>query len=339
MTSISNYDGEIEAPTTSVNQKNLVYNYDFTHFSNAVYGENSIDYGTPDGWQYNDQGVNGSINFNDQDFEVVIQTSNTSSLMTFKQALNEFPRSESILSNQTISASVYCNITGGSVVIASLTNEINTSSKFHSTSSSADVVFELQLKTGQSLSELIIKLESSSNVAIIKISKIYANIGQLAIPNLPCIVEGVIGETHQYLVTENAPANEISICQEAQELPANMSSLDSVINGRFGAGNTRSFLPDVPGYFMRAWDNGSGVDPNADERTALGSSNTGDKVGTLEEDQFKSHNHAIGFSTSTLLISGEQAPIPTISTISVNTGTRGGDQTRAKNIAELYTIK
>jgi hypothetical protein len=342
MNNINNHSSHFKGLITAVNQNNLVYNYNFLYFSNADYSVKPVNYGTPDGWVYSDPGELGGICYSDE--TVIIKTSNdNNSNMQFKQALNEFPRWESTLSNKTITAKIYINVTAESLVKVSLSDGINTSCESRFSEDINDIIFDLQLQIDENFIELTVLLECQSNEATIKISKIYANIGDIAVENLPCIVQGIIGETKQYLVTENPPANELSLCEQAVELPkVGMSRLNSVINGRFGLSEDgQSLLPDVRGYFMRAWDNGAIIDPDANERKALGKSSTniGDKVGTWQQDIFKEHHHKISFSKSTLIPSGDKIPCYPVIEKQDNTTDEGGNETRSINISELYTIK
>ena len=342
MSKINIHNRHFKSLITAVNQNNLVYNYNFIYFSNADDPINPVKYGTPDGWVYSDSGELGSINYSDE--TVIIKTSNDNkSNMQFKQALNEFPRWKSTLSNKTVTAKIYMNVTAGSLVKASLSDGINTSCESKLSEDINDIVFDLQLKIDENFKQLTILLECQSNEATIKISKIYANIGDVAVENLACIVQGVIGETKQYLITENPPAYELSLCEEAIALPkVGMSRLNSVLNGRFGVNdNGQSLLPDVRGYFMRAWDNGAKIDPDAKQRKALGnqSTNEGDQVGTWQQDIFKEHHHEISFSQATVIASGDKVPFHPVVEKQDDTTDKGGSETRSVNISELYTIK
>lgn len=71
-------------------------------------------------------------------------------------------------------------------------------------------------------------------------------------------------------------------------------------NGSTGEGsgaNTDFNLPDSRGMFLRGWANGSTNDPDRGdrERSATGG-NTGDAVGTTQDDEFKSHKHSLSES-------------------------------------------
>ena len=122
------------------------------------------------------------------------------------------------------------------------------------------------------------------------------------------MVQGVIGERKQYVATQNPPAEELALCNAPTELTAGHTRLDSVLNYRFGKGQTYSMLPDVRGLFSRAWNNGAAMDTDASSRTMLGNkSDKGDLVGTYEEDVFKEHLHDLAFRP-TPLTGGDKTP-------------------------------
>ncbi len=52
-------------------------------------------------------------------------------------------------------------------------------------------------------------------------------------------------------------------------------------------------LMDDRGLFDRTWDHGAGVDPDAATRADRGDGIGGDNVGTIQDDQFRNHNHSI----------------------------------------------
>lgn len=51
-------------------------------------------------------------------------------------------------------------------------------------------------------------------------------------------------------------------------------------------------LPDLRGRFLRFFNNGAGVDPDAVTRANRGDGNGGDQVGTLQSDQNRAHTHS-----------------------------------------------
>lgn len=312
-------------------QKNLVYNYNFLYFSNKNIIEKPEDYGHPDGWIYTG---NGKIGFDDIKNCCRIDTGTEN--MVFSQALHEFPRWKDLLIDQTVTAKAHLNLESDAIIKFSLSDGITT--KTSSISSTDDIEMQVQLRLNKDAKGLELKIECDTTNAVINISKVYANIGSIALATNPCIINGVIGERKQYIATENPPVEELSLCKKSEELKPEYSRLDSVLNKRFGAGKKYSLLPDMSGYFSRAWNNDSGIDTGANNRTNLGKSDiTGDHVSTMELDDFKEHDHSVPFADGAV-VAGE-ASLSIIIKGTTPTEKTGGNETRPKNIAELYTIK
>jgi microcystin-dependent protein len=104
-----------------------------------------------------------------------------------------------------------------------------------------------------------------------------------------------------------------------------------------GDGSTTFNLPDLRGRFLRGVDEGAGNDPDRSSRTALNTGgNTGDNVGSYQNDQFKSHNHGIttggSFGNQVLRKDGS-------SSTSTSTNNAGGTETRPKNAYVYFIIK
>lgn len=98
-------------------------------------------------------------------------------------------------------------------------------------------------------------------------------------------------------------------------------------------------LPDLRGRFLRGWDNGAGVDPDAATRVAAAAgANEGDAVGSVQGDMVGAHNHAalqqspVNFYAGNLG-SGFSQIVPGL------TGSTGGSETRPTNVAVSYIIK
>jgi microcystin-dependent protein len=123
----------------------------------------------------------------------------------------------------------------------------------------------------------------------------------------------------------------------------NYSDLFAVIRTAFGSKNGAHFnLPDLRGRFVRgvnynAKDNNVLRDPDAGTRSAsaLGG-NTGKKVGSVQEDDFKLHSHDMGNSigAGARYYSGGGYGSP-----KRETGSKGGNETRPKNIYVNWIIK
>jgi microcystin-dependent protein len=115
-------------------------------------------------------------------------------------------------------------------------------------------------------------------------------------------------------------------------------SIDSVWGN--GNGTTTFNLPDLRGQFLRGVSGTSNVDPDTTIRTQkFSGGNSGNRVGSYQGDEIKSHNHSIqqvGQSSSCGNLSGTTGswscnPYPTANT--------GGNESRPKNAYVYYIIK
>lgn len=338
----------------ALQQRNLVYNSNFLYYSNKETKDSLTTYNHPDGWVYNDSGENKEIGFNLETSSCLIQKSSDDSKMTFKQVISEFPRWKTTLKEKKVSACAIILNPKSSAKNFKLTFSINdgvsNNSKTIVLSPGETTSVSLDLNIDAEPLILELSIESSTKSAIIYIQKVYANIGNISLETLPCMVQGVIGERKQYITTENPPAEELSLCNDKVDLSEDFTRLRSVINNRFGINeeNGNPYLISMAGYFSRAWNNGAkidgvNIDPNADERTAPdGGTITGDNVSTFESDAFLKHKHGLEFSVgSAQSTTGGTGPNTNLVTpVKSNTNEAlDGKETRPKNIAELYTIK
>lgn len=82
------------------------------------------------------------------------------------------------------------------------------------------------------------------------------------------------------------------ICDGASVAQADYPQLYAIIGGAWGTSGASFNLPDLRGRFLRGVDDAQGNDPDAGSRTASASGgNTGDVVGTLQNDETRAHNH------------------------------------------------
>ena len=92
------------------------------------------------------------------------------------------------------------------------------------------------------------------------------------------------------------------LCDGAAVSRATYASLFSVIGISHGSGDgaTTFHLPDYRGRFLRGVDGGVARDPDRASRTAMNTGGaTGDNVGSVQADEYKSHTHSINDSGHT----------------------------------------
>jgi phage-related tail fiber protein len=141
--------------------------------------------------------------------------------------------------------------------------------------------------------------------------------------------------------SELAPAGFIP-CEGAAVSRASYAALFAAIGIQYGNGDgaTTFNLPDYRGQFLRGWDHGAGVDPDAATRTDRGDGTGGNVVGSKQTDAFESHTHTADTwdpSDSNHALFGGGTSIGQGPDASVNAS--GGNETRPKNINVLYIIK
>lgn len=121
-------------------------------------------------------------------------------------------------------------------------------------------------------------------------------------------------------------------------------SLFAAIGTGWGAADDTHFnVPDLRGRFLRGVDGTAGNDPEAAGRTAMNpGGNTGDKVGSVQPDQFGTHTHQVSpFGAAVVNVNaGNNAPIAVaVPPIVLTTTAAGGAETRPRNAAVTYIIK
>jgi microcystin-dependent protein len=122
--------------------------------------------------------------------------------------------------------------------------------------------------------------------------------------------------------------------------------LYKVIGTTYGLGpviNTFK-VPDFRGYFLRGWDHGAGMDSSSQMRTNRGDGIVGDRVGTKQMDQFKSHSHIVSGQDNVAAPSGssfnEVANVENYPSIFNRfTSSTGGSETNPKNINVMFIIR
>lgn len=332
---------DIDSLLFAMQQKNLVYNYDFRYFSNQT-NTQPIKYNHPDGWIYSDPGNGSQISSENNGCRIVTSTEENAT-MSFRQNIHEFPRWKETLCSEHISCVAQLNVKGTGELHFCLSDGITYVQRTYTIQNSQELNISTELEIAMDAKTVFVELSCSSPSVVISVKKIFANKGYIALASLPCIVAGVIGERKQYVATEQAPAEELPLCTIPIALNSDQTRLNSVINYRFGKQGEFSLLPDFRGYFSRAWDNSAGRDKNAKQRKMSGDSNNiGDLVGTTEPDIFKEHQHTITFKPVNMLNPEKGSPaygVNLAASTQTQITTEGDLETRPINIAELFTIK
>jgi len=127
-----------------------------------------------------------------------------------------------------------------------------------------------------------------------------------------------------------------------------------------GDGSLTFNLPNLLGKFLRGTDEAAGVDPDSGSRTATNGGNSGDNVGSVQDDSIQGHRHA-ELTTSRMIsdlyavgddtfdgyssaVTAQDAgyhgsPIGDPSDDTVNGAPKTSSETRPKNAAVKYMIK
>lgn len=136
--------------------------------------------------------------------------------------------------------------------------------------------------------------------------------------------------------SSNIPAGFL-LCDGSSLDTSSYSELYAAIGSAWGASGANFNLPDLRGRFIRGTAYGSTNDPDRASRTALNTGgNTGDNVGSVQNDEFKSHNHS--FTGSTVLMNSGATFGTFIQSGSRNTNNTGGNETRPINANVNYII-
>ena len=128
------------------------------------------------------------------------------------------------------------------------------------------------------------------------------------------------------------------VCDGSEKSRSTYSTLFNSLGVSWGQGDgaTTFNLPDLRGRFLRGVDDSAGNDPDSSSRTALKpGGNSGNNVGSYQNDEFKSHKHDISaggsFGNTGLRINGLGE--------ANQTNWTGGSETRPKNANVYFIIK
>jgi microcystin-dependent protein len=104
-----------------------------------------------------------------------------------------------------------------------------------------------------------------------------------------------------------------------------------------GDGSSTFNLPDYRGRFLRGVDGEAGLDLDKNLRSPTNGGNSGNSVGSIQEDQFKSHTHSVETRVDTHGVDPGGSYWRGVQT--TQSGGTGGVETRPKNINVNYIIK
>jgi len=136
------------------------------------------------------------------------------------------------------------------------------------------------------------------------------------------------------------PCNGISVSREEYQ------ELYNALGSAFGSISDTTFqVPDMRGLFLRGVDQGSTRDPEAGSRQAPApNGNAGDKVGSVQEDQLKTHKHTVNAAHAGLTGGRSTGDPIAVAGWAKNFAGKevdaaGGAETRPKNIYVNWIIK
>lgn len=143
-----------------------------------------------------------------------------------------------------------------------------------------------------------------------------------------------------YGLPNKIPVN-CRICDNSTLAISQFAKLNENIGGSWGTDGTNVNLPDLRGRFPRGVDAGAGNDPGG--RTAANpGGNSGDAVGSMQEDDFKSHRHNLTTGESSTAINTTRvahSANATSSTVNTAAALTGGNETRPKNANVYFVIR
>ena len=127
------------------------------------------------------------------------------------------------------------------------------------------------------------------------------------------------------------------LCDGSSYSTSAYPDLFALIQYTFGGSGGSFNVPDFRGRFLRGWANGQARDPDRTSRTAMNTGgNTGDSIGSVQDDNFKEHNHQGSHLVNTGG-GGSGAYGATFTMYGI--GVTGGNETRPKNAYVNFIIK
>lgn len=132
------------------------------------------------------------------------------------------------------------------------------------------------------------------------------------------------------------------LCDGTSYLRASYASLYAAIGNAYGTVDATHFnVPDFRGQFLRGVSGASANDPDKTSRTAMNTGgNTGNNVGSVQTDQFKSHTHQLQlYDDSGSNGTGAMDRAVTFPNPLQTTTATGGNETRPINAYVNYIIR
>lgn len=147
----------------------------------------------------------------------------------------------------------------------------------------------------------------------------------------PFSVPGFVGAV-MYFARLDCPNGWVPADGRAIPRSGDYKDLFLALGTTFGQGNgTTTFnLPDLRGMFVRGWDSGGGAARNLD---------AGRTFGSYQEDEFKSHGHSYLNPLDLNGSGGSDGPGHHHNASYIETGSKGGNETRPKNLALMPCVR
>jgi hypothetical protein len=149
-----------------------------------------------------------------------------------------------------------------------------------------------------------------------------------------------IGALTVFPIADNIPSDYV-ICDGSLLLIDLYPELHSFLGYRFNSEPPEGYfqIPDYRGKFLRVWDNGFGIDPDADTRGDRGDGVDGDYPGTTQGDAIGTHDHsyAAGYG-GTVPGAFSQGDSGSAGQLLI-TGPAGGAETRPINVNVVVCIR
>ncbi|EJC64811.1 phage tail collar family protein [Rhizobium leguminosarum bv. viciae WSM1455] len=164
--------------------------------------------------------------------------------------------------------------------------------------------------------------------------------------NTPCASSGVAAGTNAEAPISYVEAQGWILCDGRYLKAAAYPELYAVLGGLYGERNSTADLefriPDYRGLFLRGFDAGAGMDPDAKRRLDPTGNNVANVVGSLQCDALQIHSHPYEITTPSGI--SQQGSAAGTSISSKSTGApespaRTALETRPKNVAVNYLIK